>query len=184
MMVDEDRMGERFKLFALFPPVLKEHLARFPVSGFVDSWKVSWIGFVKLLLKITSLSQNATRLLHVICIIQLWPTNCTAQIVSEKLNFVDCTFRGICWRNHHHVHCIKCWSLVSSRWIHKLSEKQVQVCGLTESAIMRCHVCVCASRIIGPIRFWEDRYTKYVPHVWYRCVNTFPILNEPTPFFL
>ena len=37
MMVDEDKMGERFKLFSLFPSVLKEHLARFPVSGFVDS---------------------------------------------------------------------------------------------------------------------------------------------------
>jgi len=37
MMVDEDKMGERFKLFSLFPSVLKEHLVRFPVSGFVDS---------------------------------------------------------------------------------------------------------------------------------------------------
>jgi len=37
MMVDEDKMGERFKLFSLFPSVLMEHLVRFPVSGFVDS---------------------------------------------------------------------------------------------------------------------------------------------------
>ena len=37
MMVDEDKMGERFKLFSLFPSVLKEHLVRYPVSGFVDS---------------------------------------------------------------------------------------------------------------------------------------------------
>ncbi|XP_023709440.1 protein arginine methyltransferase NDUFAF7, mitochondrial isoform X2 [Cryptotermes secundus] len=37
MMVDEDKMGERFKLFSLFPSVLKDHLERFPVSGFADS---------------------------------------------------------------------------------------------------------------------------------------------------
>jgi hypothetical protein len=37
MMMDEDKMGERFKLFSLFPSVLKEHLIQFPVSGFADS---------------------------------------------------------------------------------------------------------------------------------------------------
>ncbi|XP_021924705.1 protein arginine methyltransferase NDUFAF7, mitochondrial isoform X2 [Zootermopsis nevadensis] len=37
MMVDQDKMGERFKLFSLFPSVLKEHLIRFPVTGFADS---------------------------------------------------------------------------------------------------------------------------------------------------
>jgi hypothetical protein len=37
MMMDEDKMGERFKLFSLFPSVLKDHLERFPVSGFADS---------------------------------------------------------------------------------------------------------------------------------------------------
>jgi hypothetical protein len=35
--MDEDKMGERFKLFSLFPSVLKEHLVRFPVSGFTDA---------------------------------------------------------------------------------------------------------------------------------------------------
>ncbi|KAJ9596877.1 hypothetical protein L9F63_012133 [Diploptera punctata] len=37
MMVDQDKMGERFKMFSLFPSVLKEHLTRFPVSGFSGS---------------------------------------------------------------------------------------------------------------------------------------------------
>lgn len=89
MMVDEDKMGERFKLFSLFPSVLKEHFVRFPVSGFVDSWKVSWIGFVKLLLKISSLPQNAKTLLHLylynpVVVHKLYGTNC-----ETKLNFVD-----------------------------------------------------------------------------------------------
>jgi len=129
MMVDEDKMGERFKLFSLFPSVLKEHLVRFPVSGFVDSWKVSWIGFVKLLLKKLHHCHKMQQDCWIcICIAQLWPTNCMAQTVTENWILLTSTFRGICWRNHRHVHCIKCWSLVSSWWVHKLSEKQVLFC--------------------------------------------------------
>ncbi|PSN49022.1 Protein arginine methyltransferase NDUFAF7 [Blattella germanica] len=37
MMVDKDKMGERFKFFSLFPSVLQEHLTRFPVNGFTAS---------------------------------------------------------------------------------------------------------------------------------------------------
>lgn len=34
MIVDNDKMGERFKFFAMFPEVLGDHLKRFPVTGF------------------------------------------------------------------------------------------------------------------------------------------------------
>ncbi|KAK7791807.1 hypothetical protein R5R35_005113 [Gryllus longicercus] len=34
MLVDSDKMGKRFKFFAMFPAVLKEHLDKFPVAGF------------------------------------------------------------------------------------------------------------------------------------------------------
>ncbi|XP_063234061.1 protein arginine methyltransferase NDUFAF7, mitochondrial isoform X2 [Bacillus rossius redtenbacheri] len=34
MMVDPDQMGECFRVMAVFPSVLRDHLARFPVAGF------------------------------------------------------------------------------------------------------------------------------------------------------
>lgn len=34
MLTQSDKMGERFKFLAMFPSVLKEHLKRFPVTGF------------------------------------------------------------------------------------------------------------------------------------------------------
>lgn len=34
MLTAEQQMGARFKFFAMFPSVLREHLVRFPVSGF------------------------------------------------------------------------------------------------------------------------------------------------------
>nr|CAD7430989.1 unnamed protein product [Timema monikensis] len=34
LMVDKEKMGDRFKFFALFPSVLKEHLKKFPLAGF------------------------------------------------------------------------------------------------------------------------------------------------------
>lgn len=34
MMTDPKQMGERFKLLSLFPEVLKNHLQKFPVTGF------------------------------------------------------------------------------------------------------------------------------------------------------
>lgn len=37
MLTDPSKMGSRFKFFALFPKVLKDHLEKFPVSGFFAS---------------------------------------------------------------------------------------------------------------------------------------------------
>lgn len=37
MIVDEDKMGRCFKLLAIFPSVLKEHLTKWPVTGFINS---------------------------------------------------------------------------------------------------------------------------------------------------
>lgn len=34
MMIDEDKMGERFKFFSMFPEILKDYLFRYPVTGF------------------------------------------------------------------------------------------------------------------------------------------------------
>lgn len=34
MLVDSDKMGERFKFFALFPDTLKNFLKMYPVVGF------------------------------------------------------------------------------------------------------------------------------------------------------
>lgn len=34
MIIDEDKMGKCFKMFAMFPAVLKQHLAAYPVNGF------------------------------------------------------------------------------------------------------------------------------------------------------
>lgn len=34
MLTDPSRMGSRFKFFAMFPSVLKEHLKKYPVNGF------------------------------------------------------------------------------------------------------------------------------------------------------
>lgn len=34
MLISPEKMGSRFKFFAMFPSVLKEHLAKFPVMGF------------------------------------------------------------------------------------------------------------------------------------------------------
>lgn len=36
MIVDEDKMGKCFKMLAIYPFVLKEHLTMWPVTGFVD----------------------------------------------------------------------------------------------------------------------------------------------------
>jgi len=34
MLTSPEQMGQRFKFFAMFPAVLKDHLAKFPASGF------------------------------------------------------------------------------------------------------------------------------------------------------
>lgn len=34
MLTDPEQMGTRFKFFSIFPAVLKEHLKKFPISGF------------------------------------------------------------------------------------------------------------------------------------------------------
>lgn len=39
MITDEDKMGNCFKVLSLFPFVLKNHLARWPVAGFEDEIK-------------------------------------------------------------------------------------------------------------------------------------------------
>ncbi|KAK0168558.1 hypothetical protein PV327_002344 [Microctonus hyperodae] len=36
MIIDEDKMGKCFKMFAVYPSVLKEHLTRWPVNGFIN----------------------------------------------------------------------------------------------------------------------------------------------------
>ncbi|XP_063981784.1 protein arginine methyltransferase NDUFAF7, mitochondrial [Diachasmimorpha longicaudata] len=35
MIIDEDKMGKCFKMLAIFPAILKEHLTVYPVSGFI-----------------------------------------------------------------------------------------------------------------------------------------------------
>lgn len=34
MLVNPEKMGQRFKFFSFYPSVLRDHLARFPVNGF------------------------------------------------------------------------------------------------------------------------------------------------------
>ena len=34
MLVNPDKMGQRFKFLSFYPSVLKDHLSKFPVSGF------------------------------------------------------------------------------------------------------------------------------------------------------
>jgi NADH dehydrogenase [ubiquinone] 1 alpha subcomplex assembly factor 7 len=34
MLVNPEKMGQRFKFLSVFPGVLKKHLQKFPVSGF------------------------------------------------------------------------------------------------------------------------------------------------------
>lgn len=34
MLINPEKMGERFKFFSLFPSVLKDHLKKFPVNAF------------------------------------------------------------------------------------------------------------------------------------------------------
>lgn len=34
MLISPDKMGQRFKFLSFFPMVLKNHLTKFPVSGF------------------------------------------------------------------------------------------------------------------------------------------------------
>lgn len=34
MLMNPEKMGSRFKFLSMFPSVLKEHLTKFPVSGF------------------------------------------------------------------------------------------------------------------------------------------------------
>lgn len=34
MLTDSSKMGSRFKFFAMFPDVLKDHLKKYPVNGF------------------------------------------------------------------------------------------------------------------------------------------------------
>ncbi|XP_011298325.1 NADH dehydrogenase [ubiquinone] complex I, assembly factor 7 homolog isoform X2 [Fopius arisanus] len=36
MIIDEDKMGTCFKMLAMFPAVLKEHLTKYPVTGFFE----------------------------------------------------------------------------------------------------------------------------------------------------
>lgn len=36
MLTDPAKMGSRFKFFAMFPQVLKNHLQKFPAAGFSD----------------------------------------------------------------------------------------------------------------------------------------------------
>lgn len=36
MLTQSDKMGSRFKFFSIFPQVLKEHLEKYPVTGFVN----------------------------------------------------------------------------------------------------------------------------------------------------
>lgn len=39
MLTNPTKMGSRFKFFALFPKVLKDHLAKYPVNGFNEEKK-------------------------------------------------------------------------------------------------------------------------------------------------
>lgn len=34
MLTSEDKMGKRFKFFSIFPSVVKDHLEKYPVTGF------------------------------------------------------------------------------------------------------------------------------------------------------
>lgn len=34
MLISNEKMGKRFKFFSIFPSVLKDHLAMYPVTGF------------------------------------------------------------------------------------------------------------------------------------------------------
>lgn len=34
MLTAEDKMGKRFKFFSIFPSVVKDHLSKYPVTGF------------------------------------------------------------------------------------------------------------------------------------------------------
>ena len=39
MLINPEKMGQRFKFLAMFPKILKEHLSKFPVSGFDEEKK-------------------------------------------------------------------------------------------------------------------------------------------------
>lgn len=34
MLTSDEKMGKRFKFFSIFPSVVKDHLTKFPVTGF------------------------------------------------------------------------------------------------------------------------------------------------------
>lgn len=34
MLTSDEQMGARFKFFSMFPAVLKDHLMKYPVTGF------------------------------------------------------------------------------------------------------------------------------------------------------